>query len=349
MPAISDFVRSAFDAGATDLILAGGQSPRVRVNGEVLTFEHPPLEQAELLAFWQECGADPETVHELDLSWTSSDGSRLRVNLYKALGKLCAVLRPIKSVIPDFQDLGLPQDLLMNWLSHRSGLILLSGPTGSGKSTTVASCLGWINHHYRRHIVTIEDPVEYLFENDLSHFSQREIGGDTPTFSIALRAALRQSPDVIFLGEIRDADSALIALRAAETGHLVLATIHSSGVAESLERLSNLYSPDQREASMQLLSNHLIGILTQRLLPSTDGGLFLAVEHLQNEAAVRDWIRNRQQTEIRDFLLRTDSPGNTSMLTSLANAAIQGRIHPATARAVAPNPLDLDRLLRGIL
>jgi len=348
MPAIFDFVRSAFDAGATDLILAEKQSPRVRINGEILTFEHPPLERGTMAEFWTELGADPEKDHELDFGWTAPDGSRLRVNLYKSLGNLAAVMRPIKSDIPDFTDLGLPQEQLMSWLSHRSGLILFSGPTGSGKSTSVASCLDWINHHYRRHIVTIEDPVEYLFENDLSHFSQREIGADTTTFAVALRAALRQSPDIIFLGEIRDEDSALIALRAAETGHLVLATLHSPGVAESIERLANLYSSDQRDASLQLLSDHLIGVISQRLLPSSDGGLFLAVEHLQNEAAVRDWIRNRQQAEIRDYINR-DSSTSVSMLRTLAQAVIHGRISHATARAAAPNPLDLDRALRGIV
>lgn len=349
MPTLADYVRSAFIEGATDLILSQDHPPKVRINGEILPFENQPLNHADMLAFWLEVGADPSTDQEKDIGWTSAEGSRLRVNLFKSLGGLCAVLRPIKRAIPDFEELGLPAPLLMSWLARRSGLIIVSGPTGCGKSTSVASCLDWINHHYRRHVITIEDPVEYLFEDDLCHFSQREIGQDTNSFSVALRAALRQSPDIIFLGEIRDEDSALIALRAAETGHLVLATLHSPGVAESLERLGNLYSPNQRDASLQLLASHLIGILSQRLLPSAAGGLHLVVEHLENEAAVRGWIRERQQAEIRDILQRSDSPGNLSFLKSLSQAVFDGKIHPATARAAAPNPLDLDRALRGIV
>jgi len=243
MPSIFDYVRTAFAEGATDLILAEDHPPRVRINGEIVSFESHSLTHDEVALFWKEVGADPISDQEKDLGWTAEDGSRLRVNLFKCLGTLCAVLRPIKRDVPDFQQLGLPSPLLMSWLSRRSGLIIVSGPTGCGKSTSVASCLDWINHHHRRHIVTIEDPVEYLFENDLSHFSQREVGPDTTSFSGALRAALRQSPDIIFLGEIRDEDTALIALRAAETGHLVLATLHSPGVAESLERLGNLSPP----------------------------------------------------------------------------------------------------------
>lgn len=349
MPSIFDYVRTAFAEGATDLILAQDHPPRVRINGEIISFESHSLTHDEVALFWKEVGADPVSDQEKDVGWTAEDGSRLRVNLFRCLGALCAVLRPIKRQVPDFQQLGLPSPLLMSWLSRRSGLIIVSGPTGCGKSTSVASCLDWINHHYRRHIVTIEDPVEYLFENDLCHFSQREVGPDTTNFSDALRAALRQSPDIIFLGEIRDEDTALIALRAAETGHLVLATLHSPGVAESLERLGNLYSISHRDASLQLLSNHLIGILSQRLLPSSDGGLHLVVEHLENEAAVRGWIRDRQHSEIRDMLQRSDSPGNLSFLHSLCQAVFDGKIHPATARAAAPNPLDLDRALRGIV
>jgi pilus retraction protein PilT len=348
MPSPDDFVRRAFETGASDLILAEGQAPSVRIHGEIVPLEPTPLDRAVLAELWAACGADPEHVRETDVSWTATDGSRLRVNLFKSLGKLSAVLRPIKRSVPDFQELGLPAELLAGWLGHRSGLILVSGPAGSGKSTTVASCLDWINRHYRRHIVTIEDPIEYLFENDLSHFSQREIGQDTETFSGALRVALRQSPDIIFLGEIRDEDSALIALRAAETGHLVLATLHSSGVPETLDRLGNLYPPNQRDVALQLLGDHLIGVLSQRLLPAEGGGLFLAVEHLENEAATRQWIRDRNQTALRDFLNRSATPGSVPFLQSLREAVLDGIVHPSTARAAAPNAHDFDRALRGI-
>ena len=205
---------------------------------------HPgPVSRPAMEEFWQSCGIDPATHPEADISWQIPHGGRLRVNLYHTLGRLAAVLRPIRARIPSLAELGLPAALLESWLQRRYGLILVTGPTGSGKSTTVASCLDWINRHLARHIVTLEDPIEYLFENDLSFFSQREIRQDSESFATGLRAALRQSPDVLFLGEIRDAETAVTALHAAETGHLVISTLHSSSVVETLERFSHLLNP----------------------------------------------------------------------------------------------------------
>ncbi|MCF7676348.1 MAG: Flp pilus assembly complex ATPase component TadA, partial [Akkermansiaceae bacterium] len=209
-----------------------GEAPRIRHEGEVI-IRHPDLvSQAAMEEFWCACGVDPTTHPEADVSWQLPQGGRLRVNLYHTLGRLAAVLRPIRDQIPALAELGLPAALLESWMQRRYGLVLVTGPTGSGKSTTVASCLDWINHHHARHIVTLEDPIEFLFENRLSFFSQREIRQDSESFAIGLRAALRQSPDVLFLGEIRDAETAMTALHAAETGHLVISTLHSSSVVE---------------------------------------------------------------------------------------------------------------------
>ncbi len=348
---IDKLADEAFQAGATDLFLCEDQVPRIRVNNaiQVLGVDGASALTRQCLSkFWQALHADPEATMEKDTSYVISGGRRLRVNLYKSLGLLSAVLRPIKDVIPTLEELGAPTQLLTNWASHPSGLILITGPTGSGKSTTLASSLQWVNDNQTRHIVTIEDPIEYLFANHQSYFSQRELHADTVSFNSALRAALRQSPDIIFLGEIRDEDTAKIALQAAETGHLVLATLHSSGVVDSLDRLANLFNPDSREGLLKLLSHHLIGILSQQLIPRKGDGLMLAVEHFQNEAATRAWIRENNSAEISDHINRTDNPANCSFVRFLVAAAQQEFIDESTARQAAPSAQDFDRLFRGI-
>lgn len=345
---ISKLAKESFEAGAIDLFLCEGQPPRMRLQNSVTQAEGADLDHETLLSFWKECGADPDSELERDVSYIIPGGRRLRVNLYHTLGLLSAVLRPIEEDIPSFEHLGVPTELFETWLQRRSGLILVTGPTGSGKSTTLASCLQWINERYQHHVVTIEDPVEYLFHNDQCYFSQREVRTDTESFSTALRASLRQSPDVILLGEIRDEESALIALQAAETGHLVLTTLHSSGVIDTMERLTNLFSPGQRESALMLLSLHLIGVFSQQLLPRKEDGLFLAVEHLHNQAAARKWIKERKYPELLDLMHRGDSPLNCSFLRYLVAAAQQELIDVDVARSAAPNPQDFDRAMKGI-
>jgi pilus retraction protein PilT len=345
---IDQLAEHAFQSGAIDLFLAEDQIPRMRVDGDLRIIGDTPLEFDTISTFWKRCGADPDTECERDLSYQIPGGQRLRVNLYHTLGNLAAVLRPIEEIVPSFDELGIPGDILTPWLQRRSGLILVTGPTGSGKSTTLAACLQWINQHHRRHIITIEDPVEYLFRNELSFFSQREIRSDTENFADALRASLRQSPDVILLGEIRDEESALIALQAAETGHLVLATLHCSGVNDTIERLIHLFQTAQRESALSLLSMHLVGVLSQQLLPRKTGGLFVALEHLFNEGATRKWIREQNYGELGDHLNRGDSPQNCSFLRYLVAATEQDIVDKAVARSAAPNPQDFDRAVRGI-
>lgn len=345
---IDSLAEHAFESGAIDLFLAEDKIPRMRINGELEHIGEEPLSFDLIAGFWKRCGADPEEELERDLSYQVPNGKRLRVNLYRTLGNLAAVLRPIEEEIPTFAELGLPESLLTPWLDRRSGLILVTGPTGSGKSTTLAACLQWINERHRRHIITIEDPVEYLFRNKYSYFSQREINADTEDFSRALRASLRQSPDIILLGEIRDEETALIALQAAETGHLVLATLHCNGVTDTIERLIHLFQADHRDSALNLLSMHLIGILSQQLLPRKGEGLFLALEHMHNEGASRKWIRNQSYGDIGDLLNRGDSKENCSFLRYLVAATQQDLVEEHVARSAVPNPQDFDRAVKGI-
>jgi pilus retraction protein PilT len=345
--ALHQLIRDAFADNATDVFLMENEAPRIRRDGEVVILHPGPIPPTGLEEFWKACGVDPATNHEADVSWQLPDGERLRVNLYHTLGRLAAVMRPIRKSVLSLTELGLPGPLLENWLQRRYGLILVTGPTGSGKSTTVASCLHWVNRNLYRHIITLEDPIEFLFENDRSLFSQREMRLDSRNFSSGLRAALRQSPDVLFIGEIRDAETAATALHAAETGHLVISTLHSSSVVETLDRFSHLLS-NETSGALNLLSSQLVGVISQQLLPRAGGGLFPALEYLQNEAATRRWILDNRLTELQDHLNKADGTTNCSFLDYVVASVQQGYLEQEVARAACARPQDFDRAMRGI-
>lgn len=319
----------------------------MRVNGQITEMGTQPLSEEDMELFWARCGAPPN-ADDFDASFAASDGRRYRVNLFRSLDLRGAVLRPLKTDIPSLDSLGAPKALLTSWMTRPSGLVLVTGATGSGKSTTLASCLEWLNQNFRRHIVTIEDPIEYLFRPAHCLFTQREVGSDTPSFAEGLRRSLRQSPDVILLGEIRDSVSAITALQAAETGHLVLATLHSSNVLDSMERLSRLFEIGERDSVMHVLSQQLIGILSQKLVPAQAGGRALVVEHFENQAVTRKWILEGKFRDLADFVARGDNPANVTFLKSLVTLAQAKRISEATALAAAANPHELQRLLRGV-
>jgi twitching motility protein PilT len=232
-------------------------------------------------------------------------------------------------------------------VQRSNGLVLVTGPTGSGKSTTVASCLNWINQRMCRHIVTLEDPIEFLFENENSLFSQREIRLDSNDFATGLRSALRQSPDVLFVGEIRDVETAVTALHAAETGHLVVSTMHSSSVVETLDRFIHLLG-GASDGALQVLATQLIGIVSQKLLPKAGGGLFPALEYMQNEAVTRRWIVEKRLSELQDHLGNSETDTCCSALDYLVASVKQGYLDTDVARGACSRPQDFDRALRGI-
>ena len=346
---IEQLIASAEQHEASDLFITEGCVGRAKIGGRIMVLGDDRVEKDDMASFWRECGADPDIDWDKDAAYESGDGIRFRVNLHRTMGRLSAVLRQIRTQVPNMESLGLPESLLVDWMSRPSGFVLVTGATGCGKSTTLASCLEWVNCNMARHIVTIEDPAEFLFENKQSFFTQREVHTDTDSYAKGLRSALRQAPHIIFVGEIRDAETATIALQAAETGHLVLATLHSSHVTDTLERLTNLFPAAERDAALLLLSGQLIGILSQQLLPGADGtSLTLVCEHLQNSGATRDWIREVRLPEIGEFLPRRDDPANRNFLRSLVEAVQEGRITHETGEASAWNAHEFNRALRGV-
>ena len=345
---VEALLQSAEEHGASDLFIAEEQVPRMKVGGRLLVVGEDPLAREEVVAFWKRCGADPEYDGDRDTSYVSHGGIRFRVNLHRHLGELGAVLRKINTEIPALAGLGVPVELLTGWVQAPSGLVLVTGPTGSGKSTTLASCLEWLNQNIAKHVVTIEDPIEYLFESKQCLFTQREVFTDTDSFARGLRSSLRQAPDVILLGEIRDPETAQIALQAAETGHLVLATLHSANVAETVERLTNLFPAEERDTQLLLLSNLLIGIICQKLLPAAAGGVHLVAEHVENTGAVRNYLRESRVTEIVDFMRRGDNPNNRLFMDALVESTQAGHLDADTAASASGSASDFERALRGI-
>ncbi|MFD2255933.1 type IV pilus twitching motility protein PilT [Luteolibacter algae] len=341
-------IRDAFENDASDVFLMEGEPPRIRRSGVVVPLNPEPISRASLQELWHGCDVNPTLRKEADVSWHVPGGGRLRVNLYHSLGRLAAVMRPIKEDIPSLEGLSLPSQQLEAWMRKPFGLVLVTGPTGSGKSTTVAACLEWINQQLPRHIVTLEDPIEFLFTNKQSLFSQREIRQDSESFAEGLRSALRQSPDVLFLGEIRDAETALTALHAAETGHLVISTLHSSGVVDTLDRFIHLIGSEKSGGALYLLASQLIGIISQQLLPRNGGGMFPVLEFMQNEAGTRRWIMEKRLPELQDYLLKSKEPTNCSLLEYLVASVKQGFIEAEVARGVSARPQDFDRVMRGI-
>ncbi len=345
---IDAILEAAEQHQASDVFLQEGEVPRLKIREQILLFGAEPASLAQMVALWQVCGADPNAETDRDSGLISKQHIRFRVNLHRTMGRLGAVLRRIKTVVPDLATLGVPEALLTRWAQRGFGLILVTGPTGTGKSTTLASMLQWMNENLVRHVVTIEDPVEYIFTSQMSHFTQREVGRDTASFAHGLRSAVRQAPNVIFVGEIRDHETALTALQAAETGHLVLSTMHSERVPDTMERYCNLFPPDALAHGVNLLADQLIGVLCQRLVPTIDGGLHLLVEHLENAGAVRDWIRRRDSSKLREHLARTTDPANTSFLHSAVSACGAGLISEATAIQAVGNEAEFKRAMRGV-
>ncbi|MFV0415275.1 MAG: type IV pilus twitching motility protein PilT [Chthoniobacterales bacterium] len=333
---------------ASDVMLHEGSAAAFKISGQITLAEMPAVEREIFDELWKLCGAAPDALDH-DGAVESEKGDRFRANLFHCLGRRGAVLRRIVSKVPDFKTLGLPSALFEKWLSRSSGLFLVCGPTGSGKSSTLAACVDYLNSTGSRHIVTIEDPVEFLFKPQKSIITQREVGIDVTTFNEGLRRALRQAPDIIFVGEIRDYETAAMALQASETGHLVLSSMHVSQADEAVERFSLMFPSAERDTVGAVLARELTAVFVQRLLPTLDDSLTLALEYFANEGAVSDLLANRDREGLSDLFQRNPTADRRSLNASLTELVQRKVISEDTARKVSPEPGDLSRALRGII
>ncbi|MEO6055035.1 MAG: ATPase, T2SS/T4P/T4SS family [Chthoniobacterales bacterium] len=337
----------AAEYDASDILLHEGQPAVLRIRGELVPIEGSIATTADFVWLRKVCKTADDLL-DFDGSYVAPSGDRYRVNILRQMGRHATVMRRIRGNVPDMEALGLPVDVLQGWLSNAHGIILIAGRTGSGKSTTLASCINWINNKDRKHIVTIEDPVEYVFTPAKSVFTQREVGLDTPSFAQGLKRSLRQCPDIILVGEIRDADTAMTALQAAETGHLVLSTVHAASCSEVVERIQNVFPVEQRDGLLRIFSQCLIGSMCQTLLPAVDGGLALATEYFSNQGLAPKLIAEGRIPELVDFIQRSGKETGKRLIDSLAELCQTGRITQDTAMSFAPSPQELQRVLQGV-
>ncbi|MFK7873201.1 MAG: type IV pilus twitching motility protein PilT [Oligoflexales bacterium] len=299
---LSQLLKALVDQGGSDLHLAVGSSPRMRVNGVVLALDLDVLtpQDTHLLCtsvLTEEKRNVLERNKEIDLSFQVGGVGRFRANVFFQKGSLSGVFRWIPLNIPTLNSLKLPR-VIQNLTKEKQGLILVTGPTGSGKSTTLAALVDDINSHQQKHIVTLEDPIEFLHVHKKSLVNQREIGRDSESFSRALKSALRQDPDVVLVGELRDQDSVSMAMTMAETGHLVLATLHTNSAIATLSRIIDVFPSHQQSQIQTQLSFSLTAVLAQTLLPSIRGGRVMAMEALIPNSAVRNLIREGKMHQV---------------------------------------------------
>ena len=341
---------------ASDLHINSGAQPRFRIGGRLAPLKDSERVRPETVERIARALMNPqqwehfEEAHEIDLGYGLPGKGRFRINIYMQRSTMGIAVRAISTEVPDFESLNLPP-IIAKIAETARGLVLVTGATSSGKSTTLAAMVDYINRIREAHIVTIEDPIEYLFRDKNSLITQREIGVDTNSFANALKAALRQDPDVILIGEMRDLETIEIALAAAETGHLVLTTLHTTDAAETINRIMATFPPERQEIARARLAGSLKGVVTQRLVPRSDGqGRVLAVEIMINTAHVRDLILDPQKTIMIPEAIAEGgvSYGMQSFDQSLMQLVKQNKITYKTALEYATNPSDFSLHFQGI-
>ena len=346
MKSINELLQIMVQRGASDLHLKAGSPPVIRVDGELYIFDEQSVNPEDM----KECAAsvmsDKQIAvfseqNEIDFAYGLSGVGRFRVNIFRQRGSISIAMRQVVGKIPSFEDLHLPP-LLKRLALEPRGMILVTGTTGSGKTTTLAAMIDHINQNVRRHIVTIEDPIEILHRDNKSMINQREIGIDTRSYSKALRYVLRQDPDVIFIGEMRDLETVRTALTAAQTGHLVLSTLHTIDVSETINRIIDFFPLHQQKQVRILLAGSLRGVVSQRLLQRADGkGRVPALELMVMTKRIRDLVMDSDQTyKIQDAISEGDYYGMRTFDQSLLELYREGMVTLQDAALVASSPHD---------
>lgn len=349
----NDLLRLAAENQASDIIVKSNKTAVIRIDGKLREVDMDPIPVNEISEFvenkiphmfvkrWHDEG-------QIDFAYSLDSVGRFRINAFRERGNLSVVFRYVRNQIPTFSDLNLETKSLYKVAGFRDGIVLVCGATGSGKSSTLAALLNLMNGKYSRHIVTLEDPIEYNFEDQTSYFNQREIGIDTSSFAQGLKAALRQDPDVILIGEMRDQDTFETALTAAETGHLVLSTLHSLNVRQAVQRMFEFFPPEQQEQMRRQIAQSIRAIICQRLVPALEGGGRLpALEILVADAMAESIIREGQFEKIGGLLENKDN-GSQSFNQDLARLIKAGKISKGDGMNFSPNPKALEMNLKGI-
>ena len=349
---VKNLLQQSVDANASDLHLVSGNPPTLRIDGELVAVPNSGILTEDLISEGLKSMLIGEqferlTVNkEIDFSLNFSEKARFRVNCYTQKGSLAAAFRKIPIEIPAIDSLNLPK-IVHSFANLRQGLVLVTGPTGHGKSTTLACILNEINKTRASHIVTIEDPVEFVFKPVKSIISQREMRSDTHSWQVALRSVLREDPDVVLIGEMRDYETISSAMTIAETGHLVFATLHTNSAAQTVDRIVDVFPEDQQSQVRLQLSSTLEAVFSQRLVSSLQGGRTVAHEIMLGTTAIKTAIREAK-THLIDSIIQTSlEVGMATLEHSLASLVKAGRISIETAQSWSTRPEELNRLIRG--
>ena len=340
---IQEILTRGVAMGASDIHLTTGLPPMMRVHGNLVTSDFPVMTPADTLDILvsvlnEHQRAVFEEVGEYDLSYSMPGVSRFRVNAFKQRGAIAMAFRTVSTNVPSPEVLGVPESVI-DLYQRKRGLILVTGPTGSGKSTTLAAIIDKINSSRDAHVITLEDPIEYLHPHKLSMVNQREIGTDTDNYNNALRAALREDPDVILVGEMRDYETISVAITAAETGHLVLSTLHTNSAASTVDRVIDVFPPHQQQQIRVQFANVLEAVITQALIPTVDGtGRVAAFEVMHANHAIRNLIREGKSHQLESVMQTNRKIGMMTMDDAIGQLYLAGKIDREQALIFAHDP-----------
>ena len=349
-PTLEQLVKEAYDKGFSDVHLGVAEIPRFRNRGEIETTDYPVTDSDTFFSWMQEILSDAEIQRFKDTldfdGATQYEFARVRINIFDSLYGPSMVMRLIPLKILTIEQLNLPQ-VFKELCHYHKGLILVTGPTGSGKSTTMAAMIDYMNKEMPRHIVTIEDPIEFVHKSQKALIKQREVGIHTLKFDAALKASLREDPDVILIGEMRDKETVNTALKAAQTGHLVIGTLHTNSAVKTIERILGLFEPEQQDPMRLAIAESLVAVVSQGLCRTTDGKRAAFHDILINTDAIRDYIRKGDLDEVEALIPRCTFDGMCTMNQALYKLYEAGRITEETALEMSPKTNEMAQILRG--